>query len=164
MFLETTFTPQSHYEIQLNDTALYLMWQSLPHGSLFCWGQSLANLLTIIGNSGWIRTIMFGCITKRLEIGERGGNRTHIDAVLQTAPYASIGNSPGRSIPSWTGFLGFGVPGTTAYTMLLLKWYSHPDSNGEWRFRRPYVFPVSIWEHWKVEVDIIGPSPLASLG
>ena len=37
---------------------------------------------------------MFDCITKRLEIGERGGNRTHIDAVLQTAPYAIIGNSP----------------------------------------------------------------------
>ena len=49
---------QSHCEIQLNDTALYLMWQSLPHGSLFCYGQSLANLLTIIGNNGWRRTII----------------------------------------------------------------------------------------------------------
>ena len=27
----------------------------------------------------------------------------------------------GRSIPSWTGFLGFGVPGTTTYTMLLFE-------------------------------------------
>lgn len=54
-------------EIQLNDIALYLMWQSLPHGSLFCFGQSLANLSTIIGNDEWSRTIMFDCITKRLE-------------------------------------------------------------------------------------------------
>ena len=43
---------------QLNDIALYLMWQSLPHGSLFCYGQSLANLSTIIGNNGWTRTII----------------------------------------------------------------------------------------------------------
>ena len=43
----------------MNDTALYLMWQSLPHGSLFCYGQSLANLSTIIGSGRWIRTILY---------------------------------------------------------------------------------------------------------
>jgi hypothetical protein len=59
-------SPSDSLENQLNDIALYLMWQSLPHGSLFCCGQSLANLLTIIGNDGWSRTIMSGRMAKRL--------------------------------------------------------------------------------------------------
>ena len=118
------------------------MWQSPPHGSLFFFGQSLANLLTIIGNGGWSRTIISGVPdVLKLEI-EVGIEPTF--AVLQTAAKTTIDNSTiGRSIPSRTGFLGFGVPGTTTYTMLLLKWHSRPDSNWEFSVRSAAVYPLA---------------------
>ena len=40
------------------------------------------------------QTVVFTYFTTRQLNGERGGNRTRIVTVLQTAPYASIGNSP----------------------------------------------------------------------
>ena len=40
------------------------------------------------------QTGVFTNFTTRQLNGERGGNRTRIVTVLQTAPYASIGNSP----------------------------------------------------------------------
>lgn len=98
-------------EIQLNDIALYLMWQSPPHGSLFFFGQSLANLLTIIGNGGWSRTIISGGPDVLKLESEVGIGPTF--AVLQTDAYSSIDNSP------------------------MLKWQGQSESNTRLRFWRP---------------------------
>ena len=98
-------------EIQLNDIALYLMWQSPPHGSLFFFGQSLANLLTIIGNGGWSRTIISGVPdVLKLEI-EVGIGPTFAD--LQSAAKTTIDNSTIKFTVWWsrTTLFGFGVRG-----------------------------------------------------
>lgn len=55
--------------------------------------------------------------------GERGGNWTHIDAVLQTAPYASIGNSP--------------LAGS--------EWIEHPSSVLETEIMPLYDDPIDKW-------------------
>ena len=57
----------------------------------------------------------YGIARTILQVGERGGNRTHIIAVLQTTPSTNIENSPIES----SGKGGFGPPHKVLETFML---------------------------------------------
>ena len=134
------------------------MWQSPPHGSLFFFGQSLANLLTIIGNDGWSRTIISdeSDVLKLLEI-EVGIGPTFAD--LQSAAKTTIDNS---TMKMWK----VGLVTHNLYLDRFVfaedyfhKWQEHPELNrilGIWSPRHNHIYhaPIEMAVQPRLELGI----------
>lgn len=105
------------------------------------------------------KNIGHGIALTILQVGERGGNRTHIITVLQTVPSANIENSPKLGSDTRSGFTGQSCADCTppafrrAQWRVLIelrmcrKWQEHPELNrilGIWSPRHNHIYHAPI--------------------